>query len=321
MANPFSVTLAQIIKEFSLETIYMPEEPEKILVYSSDVNRPGLQLNGFFEYFDSSRIQIIGKSESAFLDELTPEKRREIFDGLCSRKPPALVLSRSLDTYEEMLEMAERDRVPVLRTDDATSAFTAGLISYLNTQLAPRITRHGVLVEVYGEGVLLLGDSGVGKSETAIELVKRGHRLIADDAVEIRRVSSRSLVGTSPENIRHFVELRGIGIINARRIFGMGAVKVTEKIDMIIQLEQWNSEKVYDRMGMESETGEILGIRIPQITIPVKPGRNLAIIIEVAAMNNRQKKMGYNAAQELLINLGMLNSEDVGANTKDWSTF
>ncbi|MCI8497057.1 MAG: HPr(Ser) kinase/phosphatase [Clostridiales bacterium] len=321
MANPFSVTLEQIIQEFSLETVYMPGSPEKILVYSSDVNRPGLQLNGFFEYFDSSRIQIIGKSESAYLDEQTPEKRREIFDGLCSRKPPAIVLSRNLETYEEMLEMAERDRVPILRTDDATSAFTAGLISYLNVQLAPRITRHGVLVEVYGEGVLLLGDSGVGKSETAIELVKRGHRLIADDAVEIRRVSSRSLVGSSPENIRHFVELRGIGIVNVRRIFGMGAVKVTEKINMIIQLEPWSSEKVYDRMGMDSEMGEILGVEIPQITIPVKPGRNLAIIIEVAAMNNRQKKMGYNAAQELLIKLGMVDSEEVGADTADWSTF
>ena len=178
-------------------------------------------------------------------------------------------------------------------------------MSYVNVELAPRITRHGVLVEVYGEGIFLVGDSGVGKSETAIELIKRGHRLIADDAVEIRRVSAKSLVGTSPENIRHFIELRGIGIINARRIFGMGAVKVTEKIDMVISLEQWDSSKNYDRMGLENDYTEILGIRVPILTIPVKPGRNLAVIIEVAAMNNRQKKMGYNAAQELLSSLGL----------------
>ena len=181
----------------------------------------------------------------------------------------------------------------------------SGLISYLNVQLAPRITRHGVLVEVYGEGILLLGESGVGKSETAIELVKRGHRLIADDAVEIRRVSSKTLVGTSPENIRHFVELRGIGIVNARRIFGMGAVKMTEKVDMVIHLEAWDSHKIYDRMGMDNEQTDILGVNVPSLTIPVKPGRNLAIILEVAAMNNRQKKMGYNAAQELLSQLNL----------------
>ncbi len=198
-----------------------------------------------------------------------------------------------------------------MRTSDGTSAFLSSLISTLNVELAPRITRHGVLVEVYGEGVLIFGDSGVGKSETAIELIKRGHRLIADDAVEIRRVSSKTLVGSSPDNIRHFMELRGIGIINARRLFGMGAVKITEKIDMVISMELWNPEKVYDRMGMENEYIEILGNRVPNLTIPVKPGRNLAAIIEVAAMNNRQKKMGYNAAHELLQKLGMV--EDIPA--------
>ena len=197
---------------------------------------------------------------------------------------------------------------------------SAALVSYLNVELAPRVTRHGVLVEVYGEGVLLIGDSGVGKSETAIELIKRGHRLIADDAVEIRAVSKKSLVGSSPENIRHFIELRGIGIINARRIFGMGAVKLTEKIDIVINLEIWDSSKVYDRMGMDNEYMEILGVNVPVLTIPVKPGRNLAIIIEVAAMNNRQKKMGYNAAQELLQSLGMEISVDQesGKNKIDW---
>lgn len=193
------------------------------------------------------------------------------------------------------------------------------MISILNVELAPRITRHGVLVEVYGEGILLLGESGVGKSETAIELVKRGHRLIADDAVEIRRVSNRSLVGSAPENIRHYVELRGVGIINARRIFGMGAIKVTEKVDMIIQLEQWDANKVYDRMGVEDEYTSLLGVRVPSLVIPVKPGRNLAIIIEVAAMNNRQKKMGYNAAQELLEKLGM--AEPVERKVKEWDGY
>ena len=193
----------------------------------------------------------------------------------------------------------------MLQSADTTSGVMASLIAFLNVQLAPRITRHGVLVEAYGEGILLVGDSGVGKSETAIELVKRGHRLIADDAVEIRRVSSKTLVGSAPDNIRHFIELRGIGIVNVRRIFGMGAVKMTEKIDMVIQMEQWNKDKIYDRMGLKDEYMDILGIQVPMLTIPVKPGRNLAIIIEVAAMNNRQKKMGYNAAQELMQNLGM----------------
>ena len=195
----------------------------------------------------------------------------------------------------------------LLRTKLSTSELISSLISILNVELAPRITRHGVLVEVYGEGILLMGESGVGKSETALELIKRGHRIIADDAVEIRRVSDRTLVGTSPDNIRHFMELRGVGIINARRIFGMGAVKVSEKLDIVVQLETWNQSKVYDRMGIESEYINILGLDIPSVTIPVKPGRNLAVIIEVAAMNNRQKKLGYNAAQELLENLGMIS--------------
>ena len=228
-----------------------------------------------------------------------------------------MILSRNLDVPEGMLEAAKKYGIAILRSADTTTELVGALVSYLNVELAPRITRHGVLVEVLGEGILLVGDSGVGKSETAIELIKRGHRLIADDAVEIRRVSSHSLVGTAPENIRHFIELRGIGIINARRIFGMGAVKLTEKIDMAINLEIWDSSKVYDRMGIDNEYTEILGVQVPVLTIPVKPGRNLAIIIEVAAMNNRQKKMGYNAAQELLANLGMdVSAESVG-NTRE----
>ncbi len=236
---------------------------------------------------------------------------------LCKAKPPVVIVTRDLPVSEIMLKAAEEFSVPILRTSDGTSQFMAALIAYLNVQLAPRVVRHGVLVEVYGEGVLILGDSGIGKSETAIELVKRGHRLIADDAVEIKKVSSKSLVGSAPENIRHFIELRGIGIVNVRRIFGMGAIKMTEKIDMVINLEAWEPGKVYDRMGLESETVNILGLDIVSVTIPVKPGRNLAVVIEVAAINNRQKKMGYNAASELLQKLGMEIPQTSGNNKED----
>ena len=305
MAKSFTVSLGDIIQETVLETIYMPSKPDEILISSSDLNRPGLQLGGYFDYFDSARIQVLGKSETGFLFDLDEKIRNVRIDDFVSRRPPAIILCRSLDVIPEFKDCCVKYGVPLLRSSETTSSFMATLIAYLNVQLAPRITRHGVFVEVYGEGILLIGDSGVGKSETAIELIKRGHRLIADDAVEIRRVSSKTLVGSAPDNIRHFIELRGIGIVNARRIFGMGSVKITEKIDMVIQLEQWDNSKVYDRMGLDNEFTEILNIRIPLVTIPVKPGRNLAIIIEVAAMSNRQKKMGYNAAQELMHNLGM----------------
>lgn len=305
MEKQYSVSLNKIIEELSLETVYMPQDSEERTVVCADVNRPGLGLSGYFDYFDNTRIQVMGKSEFGFLNDLSPELRPERLRQLLSKKPPMLVVSRAQDIPPELLAACEEFEVPLLRSSDTTSGFMAALIAFLNVQLAPRITRHGVLVEAYGEGILLVGDSGVGKSETAIELVKRGHRLIADDAVEIRRVSSKTLVGSAPDNIRHFVELRGIGIVNVRRIFGMGAVKVTEKIDMVVQLEQWNKDKQYDRMGLENQYMNILGIEVPMLTIPVKPGRNLAIIIEVAAMNNRQKKMGYNAAQELMKNLGM----------------
>ena len=305
MAKSFTVSLEDLIKETGLETIYTPVKPGDILIASGDVNRPGLQLGGYFDYFDSDRIQVIGKSETGYLEDLPDELRATRVDDFVSRRPPAIIVSRSLEVLPELKDSCVKYAVPLLRTGETTSSFMATLIAYLNVQLAPRITRHGVFIEVYGEGILIIGDSGVGKSETAIELIKRGHRLVADDAVEIRRVSSKTLVGSAPENIRHFIELRGIGIVNARRIFGMGAVKMTEKIDIVIQLEQWDSEKVYDRMGLDNEYAEILNITVPMLTIPVKPGRNLAVIIEVAAMNNRQKKMGYNAAQELMHNLGM----------------
>lgn len=302
----YTVSLERLIKEFNLETIYLPKPPQETLISSAEVNRPGLQLVGFFDFFDYQRVQILGKSEFAYMERLSSDDLEKCLDNFFSHKPPVIVVSRNLQLFDCMVPMAKKYEVPLVRTSDSTSAFLSNLISLLNVELAPRITRHGVLVEVYGEGILLLGDSGVGKSETAIELIKRGHRLIADDAVEIRRVSNKTLVGSSPENIRHFMELRGIGIINARRLFGMGAVKLTEKIDMVISMELWDPDKVYDRLGKDNEFVEILGIRVPGLTIPVKPGRNLAVIIEVAAMNNRQKKMGYNAAHELLRRLGMM---------------
>lgn len=315
MKTNYTVPLKQIIKEFSLETLFLPENADESVITTTEINRPGLQMAGYFEFFDVKRIQIIGKSESSFLNRFTHEKATGRIRDFFSRKPAAVIIARNLEVPDYFVEMAREYDVPLLRTADTTSGFTSALIAYLSLHLAPRITRHGVLVEVYGEGILLLGESGVGKSETAIELVKRGHRLIADDAVEIRRVSNKSLVGSAPDNIRHFIELRGIGIINASRIFGVGAVKLTEKIDLVINLEIWDTNKVYDRMGLENETTEILGLELPSLTIPVKPGRNLAVIIEVAAMNSRQKKMGYNAAEDLLNRLGM--REDFSAEPKD----
>ena len=305
MNTHYSVKLSQIIHTHNLNAIHLPRDAQEIEISTTEVNRPGLQLGGFFEYFDNQRIQIIGKSEDAFLEQFSSEERFQRMERFFKQHPVVVIVTRGMDLPAGMIKLAQENETALLTTDLGTSEIVAALIATLNVELAPRITRHGVLVEVYGEGILLLGESGVGKSETAMELVKRGHRLIADDAVEIRRVSAKTLVGTSPENIRHFMELRGIGIINVRRIFGIGAVKVTEQIDMIINMEQWDSQKVYDRMGLENEYTEILGNKIPSLTIPVKPGRNLAIIIEVAAMNNRQKEMGYNAAQELLMRLGM----------------
>ncbi len=319
MAEIFTVPLKAIIDELSLESIYLPAAAEDINISETEVTRPGAQLMGFYEYFVAERIQIFGNMEFAYLHSLDKSLRRERIEELFSRKIPCVIVAHGLEIYPEMTELAEKFGIPLLRTLDQTSSFLAAIIAFLNLKLAPRITRHGVLIEVYGEGILICGESGVGKSETAIELVKRGHRLVADDAVEIRKVSNISLVGQSPANIRHFLELRGIGIINARRIFGMGAVKVAEKIDLIVELEIWDPNKVYDRMGMDNEYTSILGVKVPSLTVPVKPGRNLAIILEVAAMNNRQKKMGYNAAQELLDKLGLnMDSTD---KVKKWDLY
>lgn len=321
MASKYSVTLDRIIKEFDYEQLYLPAPAKELSVTSPDVNRPGLILAGRDDYFDPERAQFLGLSEIEFLKTLDAEKQKESLTKLCSKKPPFILVTRNLEPPKCTFELVEKHKIPLLRTGDSTSSSMSALINFLGTELADRITRHGVLVEVYGEGVLIIGDSGVGKSETAVELIKRGHRLIADDAVEIRRINSKTLVGSAPDNIRHFIELRGIGIINARRIFGMGAVKLSEKINMVIQLEPWSSEKVYDRMGLDNEYINIMNVKVPLTVVPVKPGRNLAIIIEVAAMNNRQKKMGYNAANELLHQLGIQDEEPAEDEVEIWQNY
>ncbi len=291
--------LGDLIEKLQFETVFLPEGGEDIKVISNDVHRPGLQLAGFFDYFDHNRLLMMGKAEFSYMEGMTTEERNKVLDRLFEFKFPALVITRNLEPYPEIIANAKAHGIPILRTPTHTSALITELVPFLNAHLGQRITRHGVLVELYGEGVLLMGESGVGKSETAMELVKRGHRLIADDAVEISKVSADELIGTSPELIRHFIELRGIGIINVRQIFGMGAVKDTANIDMIINLEVWDRTKTYDRLGIETKYTNLLDVPLPTLTIPIKPGRNLAIIIEVAAMNNRQKRMGYNAAEDL----------------------
>jgi len=298
MAKNYSVSLQKLLTDNSLEVISTPKELSQIRIETRDVNRPGLMLAGYDDYFDPARLQFIGLSEYGYLNSLPAEKRHNCLEHFMQQQPSCIIITRGLEPPEELVPLAIKYQIPVLRSPDSTSGCMSALIAYLGVELAERITRHGVLVEVYGEGVLLLGDSGVGKSETAIELIKRGHRLIADDAVEIKKVSAKTLVGSAPELIRYYIELRGIGIVDVRRIFGMGAVKATERIDMVINLEHWDPEKLYDRFGLDEEYMDILGIKIPSLTIPVHPGRNLSIILEVAAMNNRQKRMGYNTAEE-----------------------
>ena len=306
MAN-FNVSLKKLTEKVSLDVVYTPKGLEEINVEIAEVNRPGLFLAGYYDYFDKLRLQILGLAEMNFLSGLSAEKRYERLDQLFSQQPPAVIVCRSeeLEPFPEMLELAQKHGVALLRSNEMTCTLMGSLISVLNLELAPRITRHGVLVEVYGEGILILGDSGVGKSETAIELVKRGHRLIADDAVELRKVSSSKIMGMAPENIRHFIELRGIGIINVARVFGIGSVRSSVEVEMVVQLEPWDRTKNYDRTGLETEYYDILGVKVPSMLIPVMPGRNLAVILETAAINNRQKEMGYNAAKELLTQLGL----------------
>lgn len=307
-----TVALGAVIRELQLKVLYSPCDPDNIPISRSEINRPALPLTGFFDCFEADRIQIVGITEHAYLKELGEEERRERIRALLSRKPPALVYTHKNPVDDIVIEAAKEFEIPLLCTDVNTSEFMAALIAFLNVKLAPTITRHGVLVEVYGEGILIIGDSGVGKSETAIELIKRGHRFIADDAVELRRVSAKTIVGTSPALIRHYIELRGIGIVDVRRLFGMGAIKETEKVDLVVQFEPWEKGKLYERLGMDEEYVEILGIKIPTLTVPVKPGRNLAVILEIAAMNNRQKRMGYNTAKEF--NEKLLRQMELDAN-------
>lgn len=294
-----SVSLRNIIDEFNLEELTSFGNTEDILISIADVTRPGLQLSGSYEHFGADRIQLLGNMEMAYLEMQTAAVRMQKLDALLSRGIPCLIISRHHEPFPEMLECSNRYSVPLLRTPEVTSVFMSSLIKYLNVELAPETTLHGVLVEIYGEGMLMLGESGVGKSETAMEIVKRGHRLIADDLVEVRRVSDTTLLGRAPEIIRHLIEIRGLGILDVKELFGVSAVKQQESIDFVINLELWDERKTYERLGINEESTEILGIRVPSITIPVRPGRNLAIIVEVAAINFRQKRMGYNAAQAL----------------------
>ena len=292
------VLLSTLVNAFHLELAYKATDYEKIRVTVEDVTRPGLQISGYMDHFEPVRLQVIGNVESSYLQKMTSQERLAAFDRLFSYRFPALLIARDLPVFEECMEMARHYNVSVLRSHEATSTVVSAIIAYLKAALAPSVTRHGVLVEVYGEGLLLLGESGLGKSEAAVELLKRGHRLIADDAVEIRKISETSLMGTAPHLIRNYVELRGIGIVNVAKLFGMGAVKQENTIDLVVNIVPWNTQEVYDRLGLEEQHMEILGVNIPMNTIPITPGRNLAVILEVAAMNNRQRRMGYNPALE-----------------------
>lgn len=290
--------ISELVALFDLEVLNRGSDYDTALLTITDVNRPGLQFHNFYDYFDPRRLQVLGKAEITYLGGLTAEQRRKCFDDLFLYDIPALVISRGLECFPECLESAQGHERTLLRTQETTVEFTSHTIEYLNRVLAPCVTRHGVLLDIAGEGVMITGDSGIGKSESAIELIMRGHRLVADDAVEIRRISNQ-LIGTAPEVIRHYIELRGIGVIDVQQLFGMSAVILEAQIDLVVHLEQWREDKFYDRFGLDEETVDILGVELPILTIPVMPGRNLAVIVEVAAMNNRHKKYGYNAAQKL----------------------
>ncbi len=299
MDKKYSVKLSRVVERVGLEPVYLPDNYDEITVSESNLMRPGLQLAGFYNYFASERILLIGIMETALIETFDDMRRRECIDRLMSYRIPALVICHGVEILPEYTEAAKKYGVTLLRSDTDTSRVQAALTDALQEFLAPRITRSGVFVEVYGEGLLLLGESGVGKSEAAIELIKRGHRLVADDAVEIRKVDYKRLVGMAPELIRYYIELRGIGVIDVRRIFGSAAVKFSSTIDLVVNIEPWSDDYSYDRLGISEDYTEILGIKVPSITIPVKPGRNLAVILEVAAMNNKQKNMGINSAREL----------------------
>lgn len=294
-----SVSLAKIIEKMDLKNMTPEIDVESVMVTQSDINRPGLQLTGFYDHFPTDRVQVIGFVEYTYLEKLEVEERKKVYEQMLSTKIPCMIYCRDLEPDKELLEAAVKHGVPILNTAKTTSSFMAEIIRWLNVELAPCISIHGVLVDVYGEGVLIMGESGIGKSEAALELIKRGHRLVSDDVVEIHRVSEASLVGTAPDITRHFIELRGIGIVDVKTLFGVQSVKETGNIDMVIKLEDWSRDKEYDRLGLEEQYTEFLGNKVVCHSIPIRPGRNLAVIVESAAVNHRQKKMGYNAAQEL----------------------
>ena len=301
MQEEYSITLTEFIKKLELKN-YTPEiDTDKILVSDPDINRPALQLAGFYEHFDTTRIQILGNVENAYIADL--HKRNEdveiLFDKLFSYPIPCLVFCRDIKPYDFVIEAGKKHGIPILSSKQTTSSFVHETVRYLHEELAPRISVHAVLVDVFGEGILIMGDSGIGKSEAALELIKRGHRLVADDVVEIKKISDEQLIGISPAITRHFIELRGIGIIDVKSMFGIECVKTSQQIDLVIKLEEWDKDKNYDRLGLEDQYVEFLGNKVVSHSIPIRPGRNLAIIVESAAVNHRQKKMGYNAAQEL----------------------
>lgn len=298
MMESHSYPLASLAREFKMEVVHPSTDFESVRLTVVDVVRPGLQLTGYFDFFEPMRLQMFGNAEVSFLSKKTEQECAVIFDRFFAYKIPALIIARNLPLPAQCLEMAEKHNVTILRSEEATSTLASELITFMKAALAPVVTRHGVLMEVYGEGLLLIGDSGIGKSEAAIELLKRGHRLIADDAVEIRKVNNRSLVGTAPELIRNYIELRGIGIVNVAKLFGVGSIRSRKEINLVVNIVPWNTQQAYDRLGLEDQYIEILGVKIPMNTIPITPGRNLAVILEVAAMNNRQRQLGYNSAQE-----------------------
>ena len=298
MNTMHSVLLKELVDEFSLEIVHKATDFEKVRLTVEDISRPGLQLAGYFYHFEPMRLQVMGNMEASYMEKLSDAEKAITYDRLFSYKFPAFLVARNIHVDPQMVEMAQKHNVTLLRSKDATSTIVSAIITYLKSALAPRITRHAVLMEVYGEGLLLMGESGMGKSETAIELLKRGHRMIADDAEEIRKVAGDTLMGTSPELVRNYVELRGIGIINVAKLYGMGSVKAENAIDLIVNVVPWDQHASYDRLGLEDQYTELLGVKVPTYTIPISPGRNLAVILEVAAMNNRQRKMGYNPAKE-----------------------
>ena len=296
--NTSGVLLKNVVADFHLQVAYASTDYDQVAVCVEEVTRPGLPLAGFFDHFESQRLQVIGNVEYTYIQNQTHERLLEVFGKICEAKIPAIIFARSMEPTPECLEMAKKYDITVLRCMEATSYMVSSLITYLKNALAPHMTRHGVLVEVYGEGLLLMGESGIGKSETAAELLKRGHRLIADDAVRIRKIANNTLMGDAPDLIQNYIEIRGIGVINVAKLYGMASIKKETAIDLVINIVPWSDEQDFDRLGLEDQYVDLLGIKIPSITCPVKPGRNLSIILEIAAMNNRQKKMGYNSAKE-----------------------